>query len=57
MDEGEGMEMGETSQNGHDQQQNVYENGNDQQENVYENGKDDRPLSDAAISLGGELDQ
>ncbi|XP_003724904.2 dual oxidase maturation factor 1 isoform X1 [Strongylocentrotus purpuratus] len=46
MDEGEGMgmEMGETSQNGHNQQ-----------ENVYENGKDDRPLSDAAISLGSEL--
>lgn len=44
MDEGEGIEMGETSQNGHDQP-----------ENVYENGKDDRPLSDAAISLGSQL--
>lgn len=42
MDEGEGIEMGETS----------HQNG---QENVYENGKDDRPLSDAAISLGSQL--
>jgi len=49
----EAIEMGETS-NDHDEA--VYQN-NGEHESVYQNtGNGDRPLSNAAISLGAELD-